>query len=96
MTIEEIQKEILPLFEGLDDELVADGARDASVFFEQVRDSIASARSTDALMPAFQQLSTAAFQGFSYGPVAFAMVDRILECASGVAAVLASAGETRH
>ncbi len=96
MELQEIQGQLIPLFEDLDVALEAEGAHDVRPFFEQIRVSIEGAASVDALMSPFQLLSTAAFHGFAFGPSSFWTVNVVLERAHGIASVLASAGETRH
>lgn len=94
--LQDIQTQLIPLFEKLDTELEAEGAVQARPFFDSIRTSIQVAGSTDALMTPFQQLSTAAFHGFEFGPSSFWTVNVVLERAHGIASVLAAAGETRH
>ena len=93
MEVAEILAELNPLFEQLDAELEAEGEASARVFFREIHEVISSADSTEELLVPFQELATAAFQGFVFGPESFWTVNQVLEKAHGIAARLARRGD---
>ena len=92
----EIQAELQGLFVELDGDLKADGLADAREFFETIRRAILEADTTAELLAPFQELATAAFRGFEFGPRSFPAVNLVLDRAYEIASLLAARGETRH
>ena len=96
MELTEIQEELEGLFVELDGDLEAEGEAEARLFFSAIRSAILDAGSTAELLAPFQELSTAAFRGFAFGPRSFPSVNLVLDRAYAIASLLAARGETRH
>ena len=92
----EVQQELEGLFAELDGDLEADGEGEARRFFSSIRSAILAADSTAELLAPFQELSTAAFRGFAFGPRSYPSVNLVLDRAYAIASLLAARGETRH
>lgn len=87
------REEILPGLHALCAQLEQENDATAHAFFRDVARSVEAARDTEDLAAPFIALSTSAFRGFVFGPVATVLLDQVLEAAQNMAHTLSAAGD---
>ena len=92
-TTDVARDELLPLLEQLVDLVRAENEIEQAAFFVRIRDGIAHADDPDDLMGPFMELSTSAFRGYFYSPVATLLIDRILERAQTLSTTLSASDD---
>ena len=90
------REELLSLLDGLRLLAEQDGQADQGAFFGRVHAAVARAREPDDLAEPFLELSTSAFLGFHFSPVATLLLDRALEVAQHVSMTLSASTEQMH
>ena len=94
--ISQTRAEILPLLRSLCDLVAAEGEHDQYGFFAGILRGIENARDLEDLADPFMALSSSAFVGFDYGPLAAQLLDQVLIAAQRFSMTLSASDEVVH
>jgi len=86
------RRELVPLLGSLCEVAQADGAKDQEAFFARVQQMIEVSAEAEDLAGPMMELSTSAFLGFEYSPVAAILLDEVLAISQTIAATLSAPG----
>ena len=94
--LSQTRSEILPLLRSLCDLVAAEGEQDQYGFFAGILQGIESAQEPEDLADPFMALSSSAFVGFQYGPLAAMLLDQVLIAAQRLSMTLSASDEVVH
>ena len=93
---ETARSQLLPLMEQLCELAREEQEAEQENFFERIRGDIAHSVDAEDLAGPFMELSTSAFRGFEFSPLAALLLDQVLLIAQTLSTTLSAGSEGEH
>ena len=94
--LEEVTRQLAPQIDQLVEHLTLTEEMRGAAFFSSVGEAVRAVKEEADLLEVFFALSTTAFQGFVFDPLAARMVDEILAYAEQVSHAFMASEDVRH